>query len=89
MSNHRITAEIGEGLKVDIDYSYRPPTPGSSADSDYPAEMEVIKAHVVGDEKFNEVTPVYVRELAQNWLDDEGYDDAVALAERERHGDRE
>jgi hypothetical protein len=83
MSNHRITAEIGEEMKVDIDYTYVPGIDGA------PAELEVTKATVVGDQTFNELTPVYVRELAQTWLDDEGYEMAKEHAERERHGDWE
>jgi hypothetical protein len=92
MSEHRITAKIGEGeteLTIDIAYSYKPEWPADSMDPGAPAEMEVIKAVVVGDEDFNNFLPAYVRDLAQNWLDDEGYEMACQHAERERHGDYE
>ena len=92
MSEHRITAKIDHGesvLTIDITYSYEPEWPADSIDPGAPAEMEVIKAVVVGDENFNDFLPAYVLDLAQNWLDDEGYDIACEYAEDERHGNYE
>jgi hypothetical protein len=88
-SKHRITAEISESLKIDITYSYRPEWPSAATDPGAAAEMEVITAVVVGNDMPNDWTPVYVRDVAQNWLDDEGYDEAVQHAEDERHGNEE
>lgn len=91
-TDHTITAAIGEGLKVDIVYRY---TPGGILDmpeglfQDGP-EMEVLSGTVLApDGAFNDWTPAYVKGLAQDWLDDEGYDMAKTHAERERHGDYE
>jgi hypothetical protein len=88
-STHTITAEIGEGLKVDITYSYLPGAPPSD-DSGYGPELEVISGTVVGaDSALNKMTPAYVRDLAENWLADEGYDMACQQANDERGGDWE
>jgi hypothetical protein len=95
-STHRITAEIGEGLKVDITYSYLPGAPPSpptacyGGDPGYGPELEVISGIAVWPEDaFSVWMPVYVKELAQGWLDDEGYDMARQHAEDQRHGDWE
>lgn len=78
-TTHKITAKTGgseeNGLVIDIVFSY----PG----------LEILSAIAQGDDQINSWTPKFVREAAEDWINDEGYFAARDLAEHERHGDYE
>ncbi len=78
-TTHKITATIGgseeNALVIDIVYSY--------------PDMEIRSAVAQGDDQINFWTRKFVKEAAEDWLNDEGFFAAKDLAEHERHGDYE
>lgn len=96
ITSHKITCKLPrylggvddgdiEYFKVDVVFNFRPEWKADRDDPGAPAEMNVLQVILHQGESIGDVlTRQEVKDIAQEWLDRDGYDAACALALEER-----